>query len=114
MSGPYEVHSRPIPWKFETNTQGANRAHDAWCHLQQVQVTLGSFLGSVRYGIRGLDINGKQVDVSKVFTDNRHLFDVGYEWSIHDRLRVGRDMMEWVFYAETLPSGWDTGGPGGD
>jgi hypothetical protein len=105
-----EIHSRVIPWKLETNTQGANRAHDAWCHLQQVQVTLGSFLGTLKYGIRGLDINGKRVDISKLFTDRRHIFDNGYEWSIHDKLRIGRDMMEWVFYAETLPPGPDDEG----
>ena len=96
------VYSRPIPWKIETNTQGANRAHDAWCHLQQVQVTFGSMLGTIRYGIRGLDINGKWVDISKQVEDPRHHFDSGYEWSFHDKLRIGRDMMEWVFYAEPV------------
>lgn len=100
--GQYEVESRPIPWKFETNTQGANRAHDAWCHLQQVQVTVGSWLGKMKYGVRGIDLNGFMVDVWKVVGDPRHIFDSGYEWSFHDRLRIARDLQEWVFYAEAL------------
>ena len=98
----WEVTSQPIPWKFETNTQGANRAHDAWCHLQQVQVTFGSWVGTARYGVRGKDVNGFDVDISKLFTDDRRIFNTGYEWSIHDRLRIARDMMEWVFYAESV------------
>lgn len=101
----YKVESRPIPWKFETNTQGANRAHDAWAHLQQVQVTVGSWFGKMKYGVRGIDLNGFKVDVSKLLEDPRHIFDVGYEWSFHDRLRIARDMMEWVFYAESQPGG---------
>ncbi len=111
----WEVTSQPIPWKFETNTQGANRAHDAWCHLQQVQVTFGSWLGTARYGVRGKDVNGFDVDISKLFTDDRHIFDTGYEWSIHDRLRIARDMMEWAFYAESVfdnPNGTEDFIPG--
>jgi hypothetical protein len=107
----YKVESRPIPWKFETNTQGANRAHDAWAHLQQVQVTVGSWFGKMKYGVRGVDINGFKVDVSKLLEDPRHIFDVGYEWSFHDRLRIARDMMEWVFYAEALGEEGSVVGP---
>jgi hypothetical protein len=104
-----EVYSRPIPWKFRTNTQGANRAHDAWAHVQQVQITLGSWQGKMRYGIQGLDLNGKMVDVSKIFADERRIFDAGYEWSIHDRMQVRRDLMEWEFYAESLEGEDGTG-----
>src|SRR5690606_9904313 len=55
-----------IPWYLETNTQGANRAHDAWCNLQQANVMVGNFLGQMRYGIRGHDVNGKQIELEKV------------------------------------------------
>jgi hypothetical protein len=104
-----EVYSRPIPWRVQTNTQGANRAHDAWAHVQQVQITLGAFQGKVRYGVTGLDLHGKLVDVSKIFADERRIFDTGYEWSIHDKMRVARDLMEWEFYAESLPDEDGTG-----
>jgi hypothetical protein len=104
-----EVFDRSIPWRFETNTQGANRAHDGWAHVQQVQVTFGAFNGKARYGIRGLDLNGLMVDTSKEFADERLILDSGYEWSIHDRMRVARDLMEWVFYAESLPDVDGTG-----
>jgi hypothetical protein len=104
-----EVHQRPIPWRFETNTQGANRAHDAWAHLQQVQVTLGKFFGKMRYGIRGKDLNGRMVDVEKEVSDFRLPGESGTWWNIHDRLAVRRDLMEWVFYASSLPGEVSTG-----
>jgi 23S rRNA U2552 (ribose-2'-O)-methylase RlmE/FtsJ len=104
-----EVRSRPIPWRIMTNTQGANRAHDAWAHVQQVQITLGAFQGKMRYGVMGLDLHGKMVDVSKIMSDERRIFDTGYEWNVHDKLRIGRDLMEWEFYAESLDGEDGTG-----
>src|SRR5690606_20060438 len=56
---------RGIPWEAVTNTQGANRAHDAWAYLQQVNVTFGNFTGECVYGIRGKDVNGQMVEVTK-------------------------------------------------
>lgn len=95
---------RAIPWKMETNTQGANRAHDAWAHLQQVNVTLGSFFGKMRYGIRGWDVNGKKVEVAKITKDMRpvDLSARPLPWDIEDYLRIGRDLKEWVLFAESV------------
>ena len=81
---------RGIPWKLETNTQGANRAHDAWAHLQQANVTIGNFRGSMKYGIRGRDSKGFPVEVSKVA---HHPVDSGYqdEVGLADNRRWGRE-----------------------
>jgi hypothetical protein len=104
-----KVHSRPIPWRFETNTQGANRAHDAWAHLQQVQVTLGDFTGSLKYGIHGQDVNGNIIDTSKLFSDDRPVPDDDTLWDVDDILQVRRDMKEWYFYASSVDGKSGTG-----
>lgn len=95
---------RAIPWRMETNTQGANRAHDAWSHLQQVNVTLGNFIGRMRYGIRGIDNNGKLVDVSKITKDTRavDLLARPLPWDLEDFLLVRRILKEWSLYAESV------------
>lgn len=87
----------PIPWYLESNTQGANRAHDAWCHLQQVGVILGEFAGRMRFGIKSLDLNGKPVVVEKRVRDTDPLTEK--EWDIEENLLVRRDLREWYFYA---------------
>jgi hypothetical protein len=97
-----QVLQRAIPWRFETNTQGANRAHDAWAHLQQVSVLFGNFSGSARFGIRGRDINGFDQDVFKIFADEHLQPEDGMPWDVLDHLQVRRDMMEWFFYAESV------------
>ena len=96
------VRQRPIPWMFETNTQGANRAHDAWAHLQQVGVVLGNFRGSLKYGVRGWSLNGKRVDISKIATDKDEPPPPEQKWDIEDVLLIRRDMKEWYFYASSL------------
>lgn len=100
-----QTAQRPIPWLLETNTQGANRAHDAWAHLQQLSVVFGSFQGSVRYGIRGWDSNGKAVEVFKVYRDLRSvdLASRPLPYDVEDYLRVARDLKEWRFFAESVP-----------
>jgi hypothetical protein len=95
---------RTIKWLVETNTQGANRAHDAWAHLQQVSPVFGNWRGSMRYGVRGIDMHGKKVDVSKVYhrpVDN-DLASRPMPFDIEDMLLVRRDMKEWFFYAESV------------
>ena len=88
-----------IAWEAITNTQGANRAHDAWCMLQQANVTFGNFTGECVYGIRGRDINGAPIDVSKHYVSPQlgshsplDRYDQG------DYLLVRRSMVEWEFY----------------
>jgi hypothetical protein len=97
-----KVYSKPIPWRYETNTQGANRAHDAWAHLQQVGITLGDFVGTMEYGVHGQDVNGNIIDVSKRFTDDRPVPDDDTLWDVDDILQVRRDMKEWYFYASSV------------
>jgi hypothetical protein len=90
-----------IPWRLETNTQGANRAHDAWAHLQQVALTVGNFQGYLRYGIRGKDIHGLDVDVSKQISQEA-MFDPLAQlepFDLEDQLSIRRDLKEWFFYA---------------
>lgn len=90
----------PIPWRLETNTQGANRAHDAWARFQLAQITLGNFVGKVKWGVRGWDINGRPIEIEKQTTletapDNPE----GVPWDLEDQLQIRRDMKEWVFFA---------------
>lgn len=100
-----KTEQRPIPWYVETNTQGANRAHDAWARLQQLQVLFGNAYGSFRYGIVSHDVNGKPVQVEKVFTDARppdlHLRPMPHD--IEDYLLIRRDLKEWRFFAGSIP-----------
>lgn len=92
-----DVLQRSIPWYLETNTQGANRAHDAWCHLQQLEITVGNFTGYMRYGILGWDRHGKAVAYEKDMKDLGERD--GLPWDIQDQLQVKREMKEWFFYA---------------
>jgi hypothetical protein len=96
------VGQRPIPWYFETNTQGASRAHDAWAHLQQVSPTFGDYEGAVRYGIRGRTAHGMNIDISKQFEDPTPNRQQGLAWDVEDHLLVRRDLKEWYFYAGSV------------
>jgi hypothetical protein len=97
---------RAIPWKIETNTQGANRAHDAWAHLQQANVTLGNWRGAIRYGIRGQDINGTRREFARIYRSPMDPpFDPGARpqpYDLQDYLQIRRDLMEWFFFAESV------------
>jgi hypothetical protein len=97
----YEVKQRSIPWMFETNTQGANKAHDAWCHLQQLQVTFGNWQGEAEYGLRGLTLSGTAIDINKRFTDDSPILGERMLWDTDDYLLIRRDMKEWHFYARS-------------
>jgi hypothetical protein len=95
---------RAIPWKMESNTQGANRAHDAWCNLQQVNITLGNFMGRMRFGIRGRDVNGMTVEVAKITKDLREV-DLAARplpWDLEDYLLIRRQLKEWSLFAESV------------
>lgn len=99
-----ETSVRAIPWRMETNTQGANRAHDAWAHLQQVNITTGNFMGRMRYGIRGWDTHGKRVEVSKI-TKDLNVIDLHTRpepWDVEDFMLVRRDLKEWQLFAESV------------
>ena len=98
-----EVFERHIPWSMETNTQGANRAHDAWAHLKQAALTVGNYQGSMVWGIRGWDVNGKAIDESKVFRrlDFVDLEDRPPTDDLEDFLQISRGMKEWFLYAHS-------------
>ena len=94
------VSPAAIDWRLETNTQGANRAHDAWCHLQQLGVGLGNFTGAMRYGIRAWDLHGQPVEINKIVRDDGEPSPL--TWDLEDFLLIRRDLKEWFFYAESI------------
>jgi hypothetical protein len=98
--GGLALSTAPIPWRIETNTQGANRAHDAWAHVQQVEINLGNFLGAMRWGIRGKDVNGLPVLLEKVTQDDES--PTARTWDRADDLLVQRIMKEWYFFAGSV------------
>lgn len=101
-SNNWTVTQRTIPWKLETNTQGANRAHDAWCHLQQANIIVGNFTGEMRYGIRGYDQHGKVIEVEKIYRSPQGDVAITDELFDHeDMLMIKRDLKEWFFFAES-------------
>lgn len=105
-----QTNERAIPWRLETNTQGANRAHDAWATLQQANITLGNFMGRLRYGIRGWDQHGKRVERSKI-TKELEVVDLSTRplpWDVDDYLLIRRDMKEWSFFAESVEENEET------
>jgi len=87
-----------IAWEIITNTQGANRAHDAWCLLQQVNVTFGNFTGECVYGIRGKDVNGMPIVLEKHFVSPVKGHDPLDRYDQADFLMVRRGMVEWEFF----------------
>jgi hypothetical protein len=91
------IGQRTIPWEIETNTQGANRAHDAWSHLQQVSITVGNFTGAMEYGIRGHTRHGKLIEKKKVLRDDRAASSL--PWDLEDTLLVKHDLKEWRLFA---------------
>jgi len=101
-----------IEWYLETNTQGANRAHDAWCGLQQANAQVGNFLGQIRYGIRGQDVNGMPILMEKVLVSEAPPLDSVSEEGFlmptlapterEDYLLIRKTMKEWVFFAGSV------------
>lgn len=103
------VGARVIPWRFETNTQGANRAHDAWAHLQQVSIGLGNFLGKMEWGVKGYDVHGKAVDISKITRDDGRASTDGLMWDLEDHLAPRRDLKEWHLYGSSVDGEYSQG-----
>ena len=112
--GQYIWTQWPIQWEAVTNTQGANRAHDAWCLLQQANVTFGNFSGECEFGIRGKDINGEALEFIKHYVAPSILLGqdpVLAPYDLQDYLLIRRHMVEWEFVwrsydiQHTVPSG---------
>lgn len=87
-----------IAWEAVTNTQGANRAHDAWAHLQQLEVTFGNFTGECVYGVRGVDLNGKIVEVEKHYISPETGHSPFDRFDQSDTMLVRRGMRAWEFF----------------
>lgn len=98
-----EIAQRYIPWRLETNTQGANRAHDAWCHLQAILMNVGNFQGTMEWGVHSWDIHGKPIEKQKI---TRDLNDPDTEnflpFDLEDQLLIKRDVKEWFFHASSV------------
>ena len=93
-----------IQWEIETNTQGANNAHDAWAYVQQLEVVFGNFTGECEYGIRGVDVNGKDVEISKTYrSPQERSHDPLVRYDQMDYLRIERTLREWTFFWRSLP-----------
>lgn len=109
------VKQKEIEWQFETNTQGANRAHDAWAHLQQANVMFGDLYGTVEWGVKGVDRHGKEINIKKVTEQVIHPGGAhGYEpqYDFEDFLLIKKDMKEWTFFAKGVAH-IDTDAPDG-
>ena len=94
---------RGIPWEAVTNTQGANKAHDAWCVLQQVNVTFGNFTGECVYGIRGKDVNGQLIEIKKHYQAPHRGHDPLDRYDLEDFLSIRKVMKEWEFFWSSAP-----------
>lgn len=100
----HPVEETAIPWFFQTNTQGANRQHDQDAHLQQVNPTFGNFFGVCRYGISAWNLQGKPIDLNKIyrqpvlidFTENP------LPWDHIDYLLVREGVQEFYFNAGSV------------
>lgn len=99
----------PIPWKFETNTQGANRAHDAWAHVRQAATTFGNVTGRFVWGMVGYDDNGKEVRKEKTFVDPVGQVDRPLPSDVDDYLQVRRNLKEWTYYAHSIEGEFSSG-----
>ena len=112
VSTPDGTLQRAIPWKLETNTQGANRAHDAWAHVQQMNVTFGNFRGAVRYGMQGYDRLGNPIKMEKLFfapIEDELRNSTGVQarqmpFDQTDFFKLKRELKEWTFFAESVAS----------
>jgi hypothetical protein len=97
------LQTRPIPWRFETNTMGANRSHNAFAHLQQAVVSLGNFYGALDYGIRFVDSsNLKPIDIHNRVLRPGDPSDGLWPKDTEDPLLIRKATKEWVFYASSV------------
>ena len=110
--GPVGTVQRGIPWRLETNTQGANRAHDAWAHVRQANVLLGSWRGDFKYGIRGYDVHGKPLTIEKIYRSSERPpyaeQPMEMPFDVEDYLLIRRDFKEWFFFAESVEENGET------
>ncbi|QJD52897.1 hypothetical protein SEA_PHEDRO_45 [Microbacterium phage Phedro] len=109
---------RNIPWKLETNTLGANRAHDAWAQLYQAMIHAGDWIGSFEWGIRGTDVRGNPVEVKKISHTPQENTGVTLINGIvgggvdlgdaTDWLQIKKDLMEWTLFVRSIEKDGET------
>lgn len=94
---------RAIPWFFQTNTNGANKALDGYVDLHQVNPTFGDAYGTIRYGIQGWTEHGKPLDISKVYRQHIDI-EPGRElpFDHEDKLLIQRRLHQWFFSAGSV------------
>lgn len=100
----HETGDTAIPWFLQTNTQGVNRAHDQDSRVQQVSPLFGNFFGICRYGISAWNVDGKPVDLNKVY---RQPVEVDFSenplpWDHEDSLLVRQGLQEFYFNAGSV------------
>jgi hypothetical protein len=61
----------------------------------------------MEYGIRGWDINGKPINISKIYKSSAtdDLATRPLPFDIDDYLLIRRDLKEWFFYAKSTTNG---------
>ena len=97
------LQTRPIPWRFETNTMGANRAHNAWANLQQAFTSLGNFYGAMRWGIKGWTAEKQWLDIHRDVRNLGHPQDGSIIPNDMEKpLLIERALKEWVFYGSSI------------
>jgi hypothetical protein len=97
------IQTRPIPWKFETNIMGANRAHNAWAHIQDMILSIGNFYGDMEIGFKGRDVHGRWIDIHKIIhADGEPQNGSVWPRDFDDYLLAREDLKEWVFYGNSI------------
>lgn len=107
-----DTQIKNIRWSLETNTLGANKAHDVWALLYQAQIHIGDFVGQFEWGVKGYDVHGRYVERVKVTHENQDntgistangriggSVDLG---DTTDFLEIKRDLMEWTLFARSV------------
>jgi hypothetical protein len=104
---------RPISWRIETNTLGANRTHDAWAHVHNASVHVGDWLGGFEWGIRAYDVNKQFVEKTKIAHANQDMDGIGFTTGVvtgsvdlgdsTDQLLIDKTLVEWTFFAQSTP-----------
>lgn len=100
-----------IPWKLETNTLGANKAHDAFALVYKMQAHVGDFVGQFKWGIHGWDVYGFEVNEFKITKSGQDMTGIDTTNGLiqggvdlgdtTDDFNIQRDMMEWTLVIES-------------
>lgn len=95
---------KAIPWFFQTNTNAASAQADRWVQMHQVGVTFGNIYGTVRYGVQSWTVDGKPLDIHKVY---RQPLPINFKerplpFDHDDWLLVRQYTQQWFFSASSV------------